>query len=172
MVLFTLLFEDFVDLVSETLWFIGLLLVINGILLFILTQINGTREKDDLNIYDALVIGMFECLGIFPGISRSGSCLCGAFSRKVDKETAADYAFILFVPAMLGATVLKFTHIAEMVVSGGMLGYYILSFLVTIVTTYFAFEFLLKIIRKGKLNYFGYYCLFVGACVFVYGLLK
>ena len=172
LVIFTLLFEDLVDFASNTLWIVGLSLVINGILLFLLTQIKGIRKTEDLNIKDALTIGAFQCLGVFPGISRSGSCLCGAFSRKVDKETAADYAFVLFVPAMVGATVLKFAHIADMVMDSSMMGYYLLSFAVTLVTTYIAFRFLLMIIRKGKLNYFGYYCLLVGAAIFIYGLCK
>ena len=172
LVVFTLLFENLVDIASNTLWIVGLSLVINGILLFILTQIKGTRKNEELNYKDALIIGAFQCLGVFPGISRSGSCLCGAFSRKIDKEAAADYAFILFVPAMVGATVLKFAHITDMILETNMIGYYILSFFVTLVTTYIAFKFLLAIIRKGKLSYFGYYCLIVGAAIFIYGLCK
>ncbi len=171
-VVFTLLFEDYVDFAANTLWIIGLALVVNGILLFILSQVKGFRKVDEINYKDALTVGLFQCLGIFPGISRSGSCLCGSFARKIDKETAAEYAFILFVPAMLGATVLKFTHIADMIVDGSMMGYYIISFIITLFTTYFAFKFLLTIIRKGKLHYFGYYCLAVGASVFIYDILR
>ena len=86
-VIATVIFGNYSDKVANMLWLVGLLLVINAILLFVLTQIKGHRTRDDLNIKDALVIGAFQCLGVMPGISRSGSCLCGAFSRKIDKET-------------------------------------------------------------------------------------
>ena len=172
LVVFTLIIGDFFDFVSNTLWIVGLLLCINGFLLFFLTQIKGTRKEEELNYKDSIVIGLFQCLGSFPGISRSGSCLYGAYARKIDNQTAADYAFTLFVPAMVGATVLHITEISSMFTETSMLGYYILSFIVTLVTTYIAFKFLLAIIRKGKLNYFGYYCLAMGAAMFVYGLLK
>ena len=171
-VISTLIFGNYSDIVANTLWLVGLLLVINAILLFILPQINGNRTREELNIKDALVIGAFQCLGVIPGISRSGSCLCGAFTRKIDKETAADYAFILFVPAMVGATVLNAKDLLGLFNDTSLIGHYLLSFAVTSVITYFAFAFLLKIIKKGKLSYFGYYCLVVGALVFTYGVLK
>lgn len=171
-VIATLIFGNYSDKVANMLWLVGLLLVINAILLFVLTQIKGNRTREELNIKDSIVIGAFQCLGVMPGISRSGSCLCGAFARKIDKETAADYAFILFVPAMVGATILNLKDLLGLFSDSSLIGYYLLSFFVTLVITYVAFAFLLKIIRKGKLNYFGYYCLVVGALVFIYGVLK
>ncbi len=171
-VIATLVFGNYSDKVANTLWLVGLLLVINAILLFILTQVKGTRTREELNIKDALVVGAFQCLGVMPGISRSGSCLCGSFARKIDKETAAEYAFILFVPAMVGATVLNIKDLLGLFSDTSLIGCYLLSFAVTLVVTYFAFAFLLTIIRKGKLSYFGYYCLVVGALVFTYGVLR
>ncbi len=171
-VIFTLLFKDIIDKVSSTLWAVGILLMINGILLWFLSRIQGTRVKENLTYVDALVIGCSQCLGIFPGISRSGSCLCGAFTRKIEKETAADYAFILFIPAVLGATVLELTHISELSVTSNMLPLYGISFIIAMITTYFSFVILLKVIKKGKLSWFGYYCLAVGLFAMIYGFVK
>ena len=171
-VIFTLLFKDLIDKVNGTLWVVGLLLMVNGVVLWTLSHIKGTRKKEELNYLDALVIGCGQCFGIFPGISRSGSCLCGAFTRKIEKETAADYAFILFIPAVLGATVLEFTHFSEISIDTSMLALYGISFIVAMVTTYFSFVLLLKVIRKGKLSWFGYYCLAIGLFTFIYGLVK
>lgn len=171
-VVFTLLLGDLIDKASSTLWVVGGLLVINAVLLFILPRINGTRKEEDLTWKDAAVIGCFQCAGIFPGISRSGSCLCGAFSRKIDKETAADYAFLMFIPAVVGATVLELTNIGDIVLVSSQIPLYLISFIVAGVATYFSFKLLLTIIRKGKLSYFSIYCLFVGIVTIIFGLVR
>ena len=87
-VIFALLFKDVINLLASKLWVVGLLLIINGCILLTITRIVGFRKREELNYKDALVIGCFQCLGILPGISRSGSCLSGAFTRKIEKETA------------------------------------------------------------------------------------
>ena len=170
-VIFSLLLGDLIDAASARLWVVGSLLIINAILLFILTRIKGFRKEEDLTWKDALVIGCFQCGGVFPGISRSGSSLCGAFSRKIDKETAADYAFIMFIPAVIGATVLELTNISDMVIVSSQIPLYLISFIVSGIATYFAFKLLLTIIRKGKLQYFSIYCLVVGTITLIFGLL-
>lgn len=170
-VIFALLLKDVIDTFSAKLWFVGTLLIVNGLMLLLLTRIAGSRKKEELGYKDAIVIGCFQCFGILPGISRSGSCLSGAFARKIDKETAADYAFLLFIPAALGATILEIGHLQEFTSASTNFVYYIVSFVVAMVTTYFSFKLLLAMIRKGKLNWFGYYCLTIGLSVVIYQLI-
>lgn len=173
-VIMALVLGDFVDKVGSTLWAVGMLLCINAIMLLILPRIEGNRKEEDLNIVDAIVIGCFQCAGVFPGISRSGSCLCGAFSCKIEKETATDYAFVMFIPAVVGATVLQVYKL----IKAGELAFsnvwflYIDAFLVAGVTTYFAFKFLLMIIRKGKISWFSLYCAIIGVSVIIYDIVK
>lgn len=170
-VIFALLFKNIITTLSGKLWLVGALLVLNGLMLLILTRVSGFRKQEELNYKDAIVIGCFQCLGILPGISRSGSCLVGAFTRKIDKETAAEYAFLLFVPAVLGAVVLELSNFGEIITVSSDYIYYGISFLVAMVTTYFSFKLLLSIIRKEKLSLFGYYCLAIGLAVVVYQLI-
>lgn len=170
--IFTIIFSDIVDKATNQLFIIGILLIINSVMLFVLPRIQGVRGERELNYKDALVIGAFECLGILPGISRSGSCLCGAFSRKIDKSTATDFAFLLFIPAAIGALLLELLHINELTVSSNMIGLYVISTVVSMVMTYISFVWLLKFIRKGKLSVFAYYCLAVGIFTFIYGLIN
>ena len=98
--------------------------------------------------------------------------MCGAFSRKIDKETAADYAFIMFIPAVVGATVLELVNFSEITMVSSQVPLYLISFIVAGVATYFAFQLLLTVIRKGKLSYFSFYCMVVGIATLVYGLVK
>ena len=60
---------------TSPLFVIGISLIFNAAMLFLLSKIKGERKKEEITIKDALVIGLFQCLGVFPGISRSGSCI-------------------------------------------------------------------------------------------------
>lgn len=171
-VIFTVLTKDFIDKVTSKLFIVGILLMCNGLLLFYLSKSQGTRNSRDMNFKDAIVIGLFECLGVFPGISRSGSCLCGAFSRKLDKDTAADYAFMLFIPACLGALALELFKINELVIETSTIYLYLISFIVTIISTYYAFKLFLKVIKTKKLSIFSIYTLILGLLVFLLNILK
>lgn len=156
---------------SSPLWLIGVCLVINAIMLFSFGKFTGTRNIYEINVKDALVIGLFQCAGSFAGISRSGSCLCGCQVRKIEKEDSAKYAFLLFIPAMLGATVLEMSNLTSLFDDNSKIYLYIISFIVTFATTYFSFAVLKKIINKGKITYFGIYCAIVGIITFVYAML-
>ena len=87
------------------------------------------------------------------------------------KEDSAKYAFLLFVPAMLGATALELTNLASLFDDTSKIHLYLISFIITFVTTYFAFAVLKKIISKGKITYFGIYCAILGIITFVYAIL-
>lgn len=170
-VVFTILFKEQINMIGSNILVIGLLLIINGVLLLTISKIKGVRTLKDFNVIDALIIGCFQCIGIFPGISRSGSCLYGAYSRKIEKNSATDYAFLLFVPAVVGATVLEFGNFTNTMVND-YLWMYIIVFLVTSIVTFLAFKLLLKIVKEGKLKYFGYYCIFIGVISIMTMLIK
>lgn len=155
----------------KSLLMVGILLSVNATMLLILTRLSGSKKVSEMKWHNALTIGLFQCAGIFPGISRSGSCLSGAFANKLSKEEAADYAFLLFIPAVLGAVVLDISSIGSLLASSEVY-YYLAAFVVTFITTYFAFTFLLKIIKKGKLSYFSYYCYAVSLGVIIYCLVS
>lgn len=169
LVVFTLILK-LIGFESSPLWLIGLCLIINAIMLFTFGKFTGTRTIYEINLKDAFLIGLFQCAGSFAGISRSGSCLCGCQVRKIEKEDSAKYAFLLFVPAMIGATVLEVTNLTSLFSDSSKIYLYLISFIVTFVTTYFSFAVLKKIINKGKITYFGIYCAIIGIVTFVYAL--
>ena len=169
LVLFTVLMKLF-GFDSSPLWLVGLCLIINSTLLFVFGKFTGTKKLDELSLKDAVVVGLFQCAGSFAGISRSGSCLCGCNVSKIEKQASAKYAFLLFVPTMVGATVLELGNFKDLFINNENIYLYLMSFIVTCVTTYLAFAFLKKIINKGKISYFGIYCLIIGIITFVYAL--
>lgn len=157
---------------SSPLWVVGVCLILNAIMILVLGKFTGTKKLEEINLKDAIVVGLFQCAGSFAGISRSGSCLCGCQVRKIEKDASAKYAFLLFVPAILGATILEISNFGSMFQNTEMIYLYIISFVVSFLATYFAFAWLKKIINKGKITYFSIYCFIVGFAVVMYTIFR
>ena len=124
---------------SSPLWVVGVCLILNAIMILVLGKFTGTKKLDELSLKDAVVVGLFQCAGSFAGISRSGSCLCGCNVSKIEKQASAKYAFLLFVPTMVGATVLELGNFKDLFINNENIYLYLMSFIVTCVTTYLAF---------------------------------
>lgn len=170
-VVFALLVGDLIENLSSKLWVIGMLLMINGAALYIFSKFKP-RENQEMTYVDALVMGGFQCFGLFSGISRSGSCINGGSSRGLKKENVADFAFIMLIPAVLGATVLELKDFSSLTISSDTIYLYLISFVVTLFVTYFSFELLLVAIRKSKFIYFTIYCEIIGLITLIFGLVK
>lgn len=170
-VLVALFFKRQINIISNNLIIIGFFLVINGFLLMVIEKIRGQKDLKQMRIGDAFYIGVFQILGLFPGISRSGSCIYGGTFRKLKKEAITEYAFLLFIPTVLGATILELDNFKELIVND-QLWMYLITFGVTCIVTYLAFNILLKIIKKGKLKYFGYYCILLGIITMLVKIIK
>ena len=137
------LLDDYIGAYLSKMWIVGCFLLLTSAMLFIITKLNRERKIEEMTYLDALIIGLFQCIGLFPGISRSGSCIYGASFRKLEKDTAAEYAFLLFVPAVFGATIMELSNFSKILVDDN-IGRYLLSFVVTSIVTYLAFGILLK----------------------------
>ena len=152
----------------NSIFVVGILLIINGFMLIFLTR-KKENTNNKINLKSALTIGTFQCIGLLPGISRSGSCLCGASLSNLDNETSANYVFLMFIPAVLGAIIFDLNNIKTLLVSSDLF-FYVISFIIALFTTYFSFKLLLKIIKKGKLSYFSVYCFVLGLVIIIFSL--
>ena len=110
----------------------------------------------------ALIIGAAQAFAILPGISRSGSSISAAMLSGVSGEEAARFSFLLAIPAIGGATLLQLAEIAgngygniNMTVSG-------VGILSSFLTGSAAIWVLMRIIRRGKIHYFSWYCFSAG----------
>lgn len=139
-------------------------LVVNGVLL-LLTPLarKGDRQAGDLRVGDALLIGTMQGFAILPGISRSSNTIATAMFLGIRGEVAARFSFLISIPAVAGAVLLKLGELrgagwAELLPYGIGAGVAWLSGL-------WAIGFLLKVIMRGRFQYFGYYCLVLGGVV-------
>jgi len=148
------------DFYSE-MYLVGGCLIFTGILVWFSKSYSGDKKMDDFPIRYALVIGFFQGLAILPGISRSGSTIAISKILGMDPVKAARFSFLLFIPAIIGATFLKIGDIDETVNEVGLLPL-VLGFLASVITSYLAINFLLELIRKQQFHYFSPYCVILG----------
>jgi undecaprenyl-diphosphatase len=140
----------------------GFGLLVTTALLFLTPKIDsGTRDLHEIRLRDALVIGLFQAIAPWPGISRSGSTIVGALLMGVRREAAANFSFYIAIPALLGASVLVLKDLFDGAERStpfpAMLAGTVIAFLVGIV----ALRVLLKIVAARRLVWFGWYTLTV-----------
>ncbi len=145
----------------------GYMLIVTGTMLwFTKYKFRSNSNIKNFGIVDALVIGSVQGLAITPGISRSGTTIATATFRGVDRETAAKFSFLLVIPVILGgmATMAKDT----ITLKNDELFFLIIGSIVAAITGYISLRILIRIVNKGKLHLFSYYCWPVGLFVILF----
>ena len=154
-------YSEIVDVFYLKMHLVGGCLIFTGLLVWFSKDYDGDKKIDDFTIKNALVVGFFQGLAILPGVSRSGSTIAISKILGMDPVKAARFSFLLFIPAIMGATLLKIGEIDETLAEVGALSL-VLGFLTSVVTSYFAVNALLELIRQQKFHYFTPYCLALG----------
>jgi undecaprenyl-diphosphatase len=140
---------------------VAVMLVVTGLVLF-LTGLAKPLPGKKVGFIAALLIGVAQAIAIVPGLSRSGLTISAALYQKVEPYHAARFSFLLSLPVIAGATLLKvkdlFVHgeTSERVVP------LLIGTLVSFVSGYVAIRFLLRILERGNVRWFSWYCLLVG----------
>lgn len=138
-----------------------LMLIVTGIVLLLTKKfINGKRNLSELNIKDAVWLGITQSLAIIPGISRSGITISTLLFRNVNKESAFRFSFLASLPVILGAFILESTELGR--VPGPIIVYLVAGILVAFLSGLLALKILFHFIQKARFFYFGYYCLAIG----------
>jgi undecaprenyl-diphosphatase len=134
---------------------VGIAFAITGTLLW-LTRRAGEGSRDEITMpwAVAIAIGVVQGLAITPGISRSGSTIAAAMFLGVEREVAARYSFLLSVPAILGAFILK---AGDLDLSAANLAPLLTGFFTAAITGYLALKLLLRFVRSGSLDKFAWY---------------
>ena len=164
------LFEDQIDALFFNPTTVAIALIVYGVIMIALENRNKKPLYSDFSQVTyklALGIGLFQCLALIPGTSRSGSTIIGAVLLGTSRYVATEFSFFLAVPTMLGASALKlvktgfdFTGFEWLVLATGS----IVAFVVSIL----AIKFLLDYIKKHDFKAFGYYRIVLGVIVLAY----
>lgn len=153
--------KDFAHSLTENPLVVSILLMVTGSVLFLSEKFK--KENKNLNYKIAAIIGLFQGLAIFPGLSRSGMTISSAVFMGIDKVKAAKFSFILSVPIILLASLfyplIKFDlkDITNINISAMLVG-----MAVSFVVGYLCIKYFMKFLEKKGLRIFSYYCLTVG----------
>ena len=156
---------DLFDKIENNIKIVGISLIVTSILLFIVRNFNGKKGDEKVRIKESLTVGFFQILGLFPGISRSGSTLVGGMSTGLKRDTAFKYSFMLYIPMSLAAMALE---LKDIVLDSSLVFYYFMAMLVATLVTYIVIKWFRKIVSKGKLIYFALYCFVAGLLVILF----
>ena len=160
------LFKDRIERLFESVEITACMLFITGILLFGSDRVKtNLRRKDDMNLQDAIVLGLVQAVALIPGISRSGSTITFGIFRGLERETAARFSFLLSIPAIGGAAILKSADLMRL--TTGDLPALGAGFLTAAVTGFLSLKFLFVIINKTGLAPFAWYCWFIGSATLI-----
>lgn len=159
-------FKNAIEEMFDNILLVFFALLITALLMY-LTQFLKFRGSA-FNYVRSFLIGIAQAFAIIPGISRSGSTIFMGMALGIQRENVAKFSFILSVPAILGATVLKLNDLFAAPPSSSEILNLVVGTVVAFVSGYFAIIWLLDIIRKGKLQWFGYYCFTIALAGFIW----
>jgi undecaprenyl-diphosphatase len=158
-----LLFEDFFEDIFGEPRFAALFLLGTALLLVLGERLHrGTKSLSALSWLDAMIVGLFQMIALFPGISRSGSTITAGLIRGLDRETAARFSFLLGVPAIAGAGLLALLDILAAGDLAENLAVYAATLITAAVTGYLCIYLLLAWLRSHSLYLFAVYCAVLG----------
>ncbi|MFH1654676.1 MAG: undecaprenyl-diphosphate phosphatase [Pseudomonadota bacterium] len=165
------LFEDFFDGLFGNPLSASFMLIITGVILWFTKYIKGDGlGVERIGLTRSLIIGFSQALAIIPGISRSGSTISAAIYSGLNRDLAARFSFLLAVPAILGASILKIGDLSEL--SKDNLIAVVIGTAISCAVGVAAIKGLLAIIRRRSFHWFAVYCWVAGISSMIYLLLK
>lgn len=164
-----LLLSDWIDGLLENPVTVAISLVIGGFILLKVDDWFGDSEQTEISYATAFKIGIFQCLAMIPGVSRSGASIVGGMSQKLSRTAAAEFSFFLAVPTMLGATLKKSYdyYKAGFTLSSEQVNLLIIGNVVGFLVALLAIKTFIDYLSKNGFKLFGYYRIVIGIILLV-----
>jgi undecaprenyl-diphosphatase len=167
-----LLIKDQVEQAFSSTLMVGVFLLVTAALLTIGEYFGKrTRTLEQITWLDALVIGLFQAISIFPGVSRSGSTISGGMLRSIDRPSAARFSFLMSIPVMLAAGALALLDLTQVSGFASQIPTLLIGFITAAVVGYLSIRWLLGYLSHRSLYVFAIYCLIVGSLTIILSLL-
>lgn len=150
--------------------FEGIAFLFTAVLLFLSDRCSGgVKTGERMKIRDAVTVGLFQCVALFPGVSRSGSTTAAGLFCGLEKNTAVTFAFILGIPAILGGSVLEIGNAlqSDMQLDWVMLG---VGFVIAAAVGFLAIKLVKWLLEKNRFKIFGIYTLLIGILCILGGI--
>lgn len=167
-----LLLGDFIDTLLERVEVVAIALILGGIVFIFIDKLfsdSADTGKQDVTYGSAFKIGLFQCIALIPGISRSAATIIGGLSEKLNKKAAAEFSFFLAVPTMFAATGYK---LFKFYLDGNTFGSSELQLLavgniVAFIVAMIAIKSFIAFLTKHGFRWFGYYRITIGLIILI-----
>ena len=165
--------KEHVEALYGNTFFVGGALLVTGLLLYFCDRLRkGRKNERSASIVDVLIVGLGQAVATCPGISRSGMTISMGCFRGFERRFAVRFAFLLSIPAVLGANILQLKDVAETGVDLALLPAYLVGVAAAALSGYLSIRLVRMVADKGKFGSFAYYCWIAGVVTVVLSLLK
>jgi len=161
-----LLFKSQIEGAFSSPYFASCMLLVTGVIL--LVSVLAKNKDRDVGPLRGFFVGLAQMVAILPGISRSGSTITCAMLLGVKPSKAAEFSFLLAVPAVAGAFLLELMSTGGHLLEAGQIPAYAVGTVASFLFGILSIHYLLRIIKKGKFFFFGFYCLVAGTISLLY----
>lgn len=158
-----------IDALLESSLTVAISLIIGGIVLLFIDNLFKTpqiHQEEGISYKSAFLIGLWQCMAMIPGVSRSASSIIGGMQQKLDRKIAAEFSFFLAVPTMAAATGYKLLKSAS-VITPANFQLFALGNLVAFVVAIVAIQFFIRFLQHNGFKLFAYYRIIIGALLLV-----
>ena len=170
------LFDDWMDAHLHNGIVVSIALIVYGIAFILVERRNQGKysraisDVHDIDYKTALLIGLFQCLSLVPGTSRSGSTILGAILIGVGRSAGAEFSFFMAIPTMLGASAIKGLKflLSGVSATGTEIGVLIVGCIVSFIVSMLVIKGLMEYVRKHSFSAFGVYRIVLGIVVLAY----
>lgn len=168
-------FNNIIDELLESVMVVAVMLILGGVLMLFVDKWFGKRDVDKtLTEPKAFKIGLYQCIAMIPGVSRSMATIVGGMQQGLTRKTAAEFSFFLAVPTMLAATAYKLLKLIVDPVQRAILvdnmHILIIGNVVAFIVAILAIKFFINYVTRYGFKAFGYYRIIVGAAIIIMGL--
>ncbi|MCD6658571.1 MAG: undecaprenyl-diphosphate phosphatase [Lentimicrobium sp.] len=158
---------DFIDSMLENVAVVAVMLVLGGVvLLFVDKWFNKPAADQTITYPTAFKIGLFQCIAMIPGVSRSAATIIGGMTQKLDRKTAAEFSFFLAVPTMFAAAGYKLLQNYQTITADN-IDILIIGNVVAFVVAMIAIKTFISFLTKYGFKVFGYYRILVGLAILI-----
>ena len=169
-VFFGLLLSDKIDQLMESALGVAIALLLGGIILLFVDKWFNDGEidnPDDISYGTAFKIGLFQCLSMIPGTSRSAATIVGGMSQRLSRKAAAEFSFFLAVPTMFGATAKKLYDFYKdgFVISSDQINLLIIGNVMAFILAMLAIRYFITFLQTKGFKIFGWYRIIVGGII-------
>ena len=164
-----LLFSDMIDAMLESVMVVAIMLVVGGVFMLFCDKLFGNgSEQTKMTERRAFMVGLFQCISMIPGVSRSMATIVGGMAQKLTRKAAAEFSFSLAVPTMFAATVYKMYKLfsdggTEIIMNN--LTALVVGNVVAFVVAMLAIKFFISYVTKYGFKAFGWYRIIVGLAI-------